>query len=84
MFTQEAKNNYLSSKSQYNIRLKIGFRQKHYTTHAILGLINTVSVSIDNSCHTIGMFLDFTKRLGTIIHYILFYKLRDYGISGKA
>ena len=63
---------------------QFGFREKHNTTHALLSLINTVSVSIEKSYHTIGMFLDFSKAFDTINHDILLHKLAHYGIRGKA
>ena len=63
---------------------QFGFREKHNTTHAILNLINNVSLSIEESCHTIGLFLDFSKAFDTINHNILLHKLAHYGIRGKA
>ena len=63
---------------------QFGFREKHNTTHAILNLINKVSLSIEESCHTIGLFLDFSKAFDTINHNILLHKLAHYGIRGKA
>ena len=51
---------------------QFGFREKHNTTHAILNLINNVSLSIEESCHTIGLLLDFSKAFDTINHNILF------------
>ena len=63
---------------------QFGFREKHNTTHAILNLINKVSLSIEESCHTIGLFLDFFKAFGTIHHNILLHKLAHHGIRGKA
>ena len=50
---------------------QFGFREKHNTTHAILNLINNVSLSIEESCHTIGLFLDFSKAFDTITQYSL-------------
>ena len=63
---------------------QFGFREKHNTTHAILSLIDTVSTSIEKCSHTVGLFLDFSKAFDTINHDILLYKLRHYGIRGKA
>ena len=63
---------------------QFGFRKKHSTTHAILSLLKKVSSSIDKYCHTVGIFLDFSKAFDTINHEILIHKLSHYGIRGKA
>ena len=39
---------------------------------------------IDNSQHTLGIFLDFSKAFDTLNHDILLYKLNHYGIRGKS
>ena len=69
---------------KYNILTKsqFGFRSKHSTTHALLDFIDKVSNAIDDSKHTIGIFLDLSKAFDTIDHQILLHKLSFYGIRG--
>ena len=61
---------------------QFGFRSKHSTTHALLDFIDKVSNAIDDSKHTIGIFLDLSKAFDTIDHQILLHKLSFYGIRG--
>ena len=60
---------------------QFGFRKRHSTTHALL---NKVAHAIDDSKHTIGIFLDFSKAFDTIDHENLLYKFSHYGIRGRA
>ena len=61
---------------------QFGFRSKHSTIHALLDFIDKVSNAIDDSKHTLGVFLDLSKAFDTIDHQILLYKLSNYGIRG--
>ena len=61
---------------KYNILTKsqFGFRSKHSTTHALLDFIDKVSNAIDDSKHTIGIFIDLSIRhliLSTIKYYCI-------------
>jgi hypothetical protein len=63
---------------------QFGFRAKHSTTHAVIHLIDKVVTAIDNSEHTLGIFLDFSKAFDTLDHSILLQKLNHYGIRGRS
>jgi retron-type reverse transcriptase len=61
-----------------------GFRPKHSTIDAITEFIDKVSKAIENKEMCLGVFLDLSKAFDTIDHDILLYKLKHYGIRGKA
>ena len=61
-----------------------GFREKHSTYMALLKLIDDILEEIDNKNFSIGVFIDLSKALDTINHYILIKKLNSYGIRGVA
>ena len=63
---------------------QFGFREKHSTSHAILQLLDKISNSIDDSSHTLGLFLDLCKAFDTVNHEIPLSKLAHYGIRGIA
>ena len=61
---------------------QFGFRENHTTSHAILHFINKIASALDNRCHTVGLFLDFSKAFYTIDHNIIMQKLH-YGVRGR-
>ena len=61
-----------------------GFRQKHSTQHAIITLVNRITISLDKGDIVISIFLYLKKAFGTVDHPTLLNKLYAYGIRGNA
>ena len=61
-----------------------GFRANYSTQLALVDLIDKLSSALDNSLHTVGLFLDLSKAFDTIDHNILINKLHRYGVRGVA
>ena len=67
--------NNLFSKSQY------GFRSQHSTEHAILDLVDKISLGLDNGNTPIAIDVDLSKAFDTLDHNILLSKLKTYGLT---
>ena len=67
--------NNLFSKSQY------GFRSQHSTEHAILELVDKISLALDNGNTPIAFYLDLSKAFDTLDHNFLLSKLKTYGLT---
>ena len=67
--------NNLFSKSQY------GFRSQHSTKHAILELVDKISLALDDGNTPIAFYLDLSKAFDTLDHNILLSKLKTYGLT---
>ena len=61
-----------------------GFRKNHSTQSAALELIDRLMISMDKGKTPLAIFLDFSKAFDTLDLEILLYKLKYYGIKGKA
>ena len=61
--------NYILYKSQY------GFRKKHSCEHAVTELVGEICKGLENSKHTISIFIDLSKAFDTIDHKILLSKM---------
>ena len=63
---------------------QFGFRNNHFTSMALLIMLENIRNALDNGECAIGIFLDFKKAFGTVNHDILLNKLYNYGIRGIA
>ena len=63
--------------------LQFGFREKHSTLHALIGMTETIKESIDNGTFGCGVFVDLQKAFDTVNHTILLKKLEYYGVRGN-
>ena len=59
-----------------------GYRQKHCTWMAVLGLVDQIFQAFENNEFTTGIFIDLKKAFDTVDHQILLGKLEFYGIRG--
>ena len=86
VFEKVLDNRMIKFAEQYNIlyRCQFGFRKNYSTSHALIHLINRISLAIDQRETTVGVFLDLSKAFDTLDHQILFTKLEDYGIRDVA
>ena len=62
--------------------LQFGFRKKHSTNHALLGIIENIKENLDRNLFSCGVFIDLEKAFDTVNHKILVEKLECYGIRG--
>ena len=54
------------------------------TSHALMGLVEEITSSIDAENFSIGVFIDLKKAFDTVNHNLLIDKLEYYGIRGIA
>lgn len=71
---------------EHNVLYKhqYGFRKKHDTTGAIMGLVNYILDSIENKRLCFSLFTDLTKAFDCVSHGLLLQKLELYGVRGLA
>ena len=62
---------------KFFIHCSTGFRDKHAIKHAILDLVNSIQMNMDNKLFTCGIFIE---TLDTVDHSILLNKLNHCGV----
>ena len=63
---------------------QFGFRKGHSTSHALHKSVDSITKSLANGRHVLGIFIDLSKAFDTLDHNILLNKLEHYGIRGSA
>ena len=63
---------------------QFGFRKKHSTNHALVGIVEQIRKNLDNKTFSCGVFVDLEKAFDTVNHAILLRKLEHIGIRNNA
>ena len=57
--------------------MQFGFRQKYWTSHALIHLTDKTSEHLDSGNFACGIFVDLQKASGTVDHGILYTKIES-------
>ena len=61
-----------------------GYRKGYSVQHALIALMETLGVSLDNKGYGGAILMDLSKAFDTLNHYLLIAKLHAYGFSRNA
>ena len=75
---------YFLEKHNIIYKLQFGFRQKHWTNHALIDITENIRKALDDGKFACVIFIDLQKAFDTVNHHILTNKLNYYGIRGVA
>ena len=77
-------NRLLNYLSLHNILVdsQCGFREAHFTSMALMRMVNDISNELDNNIYSLGVFIDLSKVFDKVDHRILFKKMYHCGIRG--
>ena len=70
------------NKNNVTYNLQFGFRQRYYTTHALMNITENMRKALDDENIGRGVFVDLQKVFHTADHQIMLAKLNHYGIHG--
>ena len=63
---------------------QFGFQKGKSTHMALITLVDKVTEALDNGDYVVGVFLDFSKAVGTVDHSIILDKMFIYGVQNVA
>lgn len=75
-------NKYLEENNILSTR-QFGFRKKRSTTQALEEFANVTNNIMNNRCHGLGLFIDFSKAFDTVEHEQIIKTLDKIGVKGK-
>ena len=70
------------NKNNVTYNLQFGFRQRYYTTHALMNITENMRKALDDENIGRGVFVDLQKVFHTAEYQIMLAKLNHYGIHG--
>ena len=63
---------------------QFGFRKNHSTFMALVSILESITLALDNLEFSLRILVDFRKAFDTVEHSILLNEVHHYGIRGPA